>query len=250
MRKSALWMMLPFAFLLLRPALAGGAPHYLLPVPASVEFRSGRLPLDGQLRIFVSGYSDARLQRAVDRAVSRLERRTGITLSHALTKDSEAAILVITAKGPGEAIQGVEEDETYELQVTPQQAGLRAPTVVGVLRGLETLLQLVETDGSGYYFAAASIHDKPRFPWRGLLLDPARHFLPVAVIERNLDAMAMVKLNVLHWHLSDDEGFRVESHRYPRLQELGLRRAVLHAGANPRSCRLRARSGHPRGAGV
>ncbi|MGO8813291.1 MAG: beta-N-acetylhexosaminidase [Terriglobia bacterium] len=221
MRKPALWMMLPFTLLFLRPARAAGAPNDLMPVPASVEFNAGRLRLDGSFRVSVTGYSDARLQRAVDRAVARLERRTGFTLSHEVLKGSIAATLIVTANGPGEAIQGVEEDETYELQVTPQQASLRAPTVVGVLRGLETLLQLVETDGSGYYFAAASIHDQPRFPWRGLLLDPARHFLPVAVIERNLDAMAMVKLNVLHWHLSDDEGFRIESHRYPRLQELG-----------------------------
>lgn len=222
MRKFASWMMtLVFPLLVVRPVLAEDAQHYLMPMPASVEFSSGRLGLDGNFRVSVAGFSDARLQRAIDRVVARLERRTGFTLSHEVTKDSTAATLVITAKGPGEAVQGLEEDESYELQVTPQQASLRAPTVVGVLRGLETLLQLMDADANGYYFATASIHDQPRFAWRGLLLDPARHFLPVALIERNLDAMAMVKLNVLHWHLSDDEGFRIESHRYPLLQKLG-----------------------------
>ena len=83
------------------------------------------------------------------------------------------------------------------------------------------------------------IEDRPRFPWRGLMLDVSRHWMPVEVVERNLDAMAAVKLNVFHWHLSDDQGFRVESRRYPRLQQLGsdghyytqdeIRRVVAYA---------------------
>src|SRR5262249_3573721 len=66
-----------------------------------------------------------------------------------------------------------------------------------------------------------TIRDKPRFAWRGLLIDCCRHFQPVEVIKRNLDGMAAVKLNVLHWHLSEDQGFRVESKRFPRLHQMG-----------------------------
>jgi hexosaminidase len=98
---------------------------------------------------------------------------------------------------------------------------LASPTVVGALRGLETLLQLVAADSAGFYLPAVHIEDVPRFPWRGLLVDACRHFEPVEVIERTLDGMAAVKLNVLHWHLSEDQGFRVESLRYPRLQGKG-----------------------------
>ena len=65
------------------------------------------------------------------------------------------------------------------------------------------------------------IEDHPRFAWRGLMMDVSRHFMPVETVERNLDAMAAVKLNVLHWHLSDDQGFRVESRLHPRLQLMG-----------------------------
>ena len=65
------------------------------------------------------------------------------------------------------------------------------------------------------------VEDRPRFPWRGLMLDVSRHWMPLAVVERNLDAMAAVKLNVFHWHLSDDQGIRVESKRFPKLQEMG-----------------------------
>src|SRR6185295_16801288 len=100
-------------------------------------------------------------------------------------------------------------------------AVLKAQTVVGVLRGLETFLQLLDGDRAGYFIPAVSIQDKPRFPWRGLLIDVGRHFEPLDVLKRNLDGMAAVKLNVLHWHLSEDQGFRVECKRYPRLHQMG-----------------------------
>ena len=66
-----------------------------------------------------------------------------------------------------------------------------------------------------------SIQDKPRFAWRGLMIDVSRHWQPVEVIKRNIDGLAAVKMNVFHWHLTDDQGFRVESKRFPKLQEMG-----------------------------
>src|SRR5204863_3755159 len=96
-----------------------------------------------------------------------------------------------------------------------------APTVVGALHGLETLLQLIDADRDGYYLPGVSIQDQPRFPWRGLLIDVGRHYEPMEVLKRNLDAMAAVKLNVLHWHLTEDQGFRIESKKFPELTGLG-----------------------------
>jgi hexosaminidase len=90
-----------------------------------------------------------------------------------------------------------------------------------VLRGLATLLQLVDMDDSGTFIPVVWIQDEPRFPWRGLLIDACRHWMPIEVIKRNLDGMAAVKLNVLHWHLSEDQGFRVECKSFPKLHELG-----------------------------
>jgi hexosaminidase len=98
---------------------------------------------------------------------------------------------------------------------------LRAPTSIGALRGVETFLQLISGDAHGFFIPAVEIQDKPRFKWRGLLIDVGRHFEPVEVIKRQLDGMAAVKLNVLHFHLSEDQGFRVESRKYPKLHELG-----------------------------
>ena len=132
-----------------------------------------------------------------------------------------AASVVISVDGPGQAVQGLDEDESYTLDITAQGAHLHAATDVGAMRGLETLLQLVQSDGRGFWLPLVSIQDAPRFKWRGLMIDCSRHFEPVGVIERTLDAMAAVKMNVFHWHLSDDQGFRIESKIYPKLTGLG-----------------------------
>ena len=192
----------------------------LMPVPKSLTLGEGRLRLDSSFSVAFAPEGDARLARAVTRAMERLARRTALTLSTVPVSDSNGG-LGIAALASGEPVQTEAEDESYTLHITPERATLGAPTVVGVLRGLETLLQLVTTDSVGFYFPAVHIEDAPRFPWRGLLVDAGRHFEPVEVIERTLDGMAAVKLNVLHWHLSEDQGFRVQSLRYPLLQGKG-----------------------------
>ena len=87
--------------------------------------------------------------------------------------------------------------------------------------GRLAVLRADDRAAEGFQVPAVHIEDRPRFPWRGLMMDVSRHWMPVEVVKRNLDAMAAVKLNVFHWHLSDDQGFRVESKRYPKLQEAG-----------------------------
>ncbi len=193
----------------------------LMPVPLAVQFHTGRLKIDGNFRIAVAGYSDSRLERAADRAMRRLERRTGLEFARGLGQEASQATVVIQCKAAGEAAQSIDEDESYSLEVNQSQATLTASTVVGALRGLETLLQLIEADRAGYFLPAVSIQDRPRFAWRGLLIDVARHFQPVEVLRRNLDAMAAVKMNVLHLHLTDDQGFRIESRKYPKLHQMG-----------------------------
>ncbi|MFI5238342.1 MAG: beta-N-acetylhexosaminidase [Gemmatimonadales bacterium] len=192
----------------------------LMPAPSSVTVHVGGLTIDSTFSIAVVHHTDARLQRAIARMIPRLEYRTGIPMSHEIAGDSIGATLTIDCDGPGEAIQGYDEDESYSIESGPTSIKLHAATTVGVIRGLETVLQLVEADSSRYFIPSVSITDTPRFKWRGLLVDVSRHFEPVSAIERTLDGMAAVKLNVLHWHLSDDQGIRVESKRYPKLQKL------------------------------
>ncbi len=198
-----------------------GQENNLMPQPAELTRGEGRLAIDGSFRIALEGYTEPRLEAAVQRLLLRLTRQTGIPVNDEVSKDPSKATLVIHCDHAGEPVQTVREDESYRLEVTPQQGRLAAPTPVGALRGIETFLQLVDLDKSGFGAPAVKIVDRPRFPWRGLMIDASRHWMPVPVIERNLDAMAALKFNVLHWHLSDDQGFRQESKRFPKLQGMG-----------------------------
>ncbi len=198
---------------------AQGMPG-LMPLPAHVEVADGQLRLDSAFTVSAPQFANDRLRDGIARALARLSARIGQPLGRTLRRQGPATLTVgVTAAG--EAIQTPEEIESYTLDVDSVGVVLSAPTVVGALHGLETLVQLVSGDSAGFHLPVVRIRDQPRFKWRGLLIDAGRHFMPPAVIRRTLDGMAVVKLNVLHWHLSDDQGFRVESRRYPRLQQLG-----------------------------
>ena len=172
--------------------------------------------LDSGFTVRVNGpKGDGRLERGVGRFLQRAGGMTGLLLNRGV------AGLTVSVQTSGEGVQSPTEDESYVLEVTSGGATLQARTTVGALRGLETALQLIGADSSGWFLPSVRIEDRPRFPWRGLLIDVSRHWQPPEVIKRQLDGMAAVKLNVLHWHLSEDQGFRVESRRYPRLHQLG-----------------------------
>ena len=219
MTKTNRYFLLTLIFLICGPLAM--AQHNLLPAPSSITFDNERLAIDGSFKVAIRGHSDARLQSAVARFVKRLEGRTVLSLAPGLALDDQSTTLIVQCDGPGQDIPSVTENESYSIDVTRRQALLHAPTVVGAIRGLETVLQLLETDRRGFYLSGVKIQDQPRFPWRGLLIDVGRHFEPVEVLKRNLDGMAAVKLNVFHWHLSEDQGFRVESKKYPKLHQLG-----------------------------
>lgn len=193
----------------------------LMPVPANLSWKTGRLYVIKTFTVAISGKTDERLKSYISRVMRRLEGRTIFEFSRDFSNDSANAQLLIETQSTGNAIPKLGDDESYNLEINEKQAKLTAPTTVGAMRGLETFLQLLERDKDGFYFPAASIQDKPRFPWRGLLIDSARHFQPMEVLKRNLDAMAAVKLNVLHWHLTEDQGFRVESKKFPELHLQG-----------------------------
>ena len=154
------------------------------------------------------------LRRLSDRSALFFDNSTFLQL-----EGRSMASMVVTAGRAGELVLG--EDESYRLTINSDGIALQAATDIGALRGLETFLQLLTLDENGVTVPEIAIYDEPRFPWRGLMIDSSRHFMPVAMVKRNLDGMAAVKLNVLHWHLVDDQGFRVESLAWPNLHELG-----------------------------
>ena len=193
----------------------------LMPVPMSVSWNAGRLPVTKTFSVAVQGETDERLRKYIFRAMRRLEGRTVLELSRELSNDAPTTALVIETRSAGNAIPKLGDDESYTLDISDKQAKLTAPTTVGAMRGLETFLQLLEGDKNGFYFPAVSINDRPRFAWRGLMIDSARHYQPVEVLKRTLDGMASVKLNVMHWHLTEDQGFRVETKKLPELHQMG-----------------------------
>jgi hexosaminidase len=192
----------------------------LMPLPANAQSGTGSMGMDSSFSVAFTGYTEPRLERAGERFLRQLARQTALPLSLRSAKTTKATLVVQTDQASKE-IQEVGEDESYVLEVTPTGAKLTAPTPLGAMHGLQTFLQLVDVSPAGFAAPALKIQDQPRFPWRGLMIDSARHFIPLDVIRRNIDGMEAVKMNVFHWHLSENQGFRAESRKFPKLHELG-----------------------------
>jgi hexosaminidase len=221
--------------LLLAP-FATAATFNLMPMPAKIVAAEGALSIHAMLRVTLTGDVDKRLESAANRLAMRIARQTGIPPIHGVSDP----LLTVDCKTASPEYPALSEDESYELTVSPSGAQITAPTTTGALRGMQTFAQLIASTPRGFEAPAVTVSDHPRYPWRGLMIDVSRHWMPVEVILRNLDAMAAVKLNVFHWHLSDDQGFRVASKRFPKLQQFGadglsysqdqVRRVVNYAG--------------------
>ncbi|MBM3312357.1 MAG: beta-hexosaminidase, partial [Candidatus Aminicenantes bacterium] len=205
-------------------AAAGGQADglTLMPVPSSVVLTEGKFRVTEDFSVSAVGENGLRARRAAARFMARLAGRTGLFLKQdflSLDEGEEGASFEYRYERPGDLLPG--EDESYAVTVSPDRVLLVARTDLGLLHGFETVLQLLAADRDGFFIPCVQVSDAPRYGWRGLLLDCARHFMPVEVIKRNLDGLAAVKMNVFHWHLTDYQGFRVESRVFPRLQERG-----------------------------
>ena len=192
--------------------------YNLMPWPQQISENNAPFKIDRKLTISIAGEDlKKRVANASVQFLRRLANRTGIFINTGFPVKGKKASIKISFDTISNL--SIESDEAYSLNINENTISIKAKTDVGALRALETLLQLVNFNQNGYYFEGVAIKDSPRFVWRGLMIDAARHFQPIAVLKRNLDAMASVKLNVFHWHLTDDQGFRVESKVYPKLQQ-------------------------------
>ncbi|WP_233080676.1 beta-N-acetylhexosaminidase [Rheinheimera soli] len=199
------------AFLWLSPVWAQPLP--LLPYPKQLELQQGEFVFTDQLKVQLPT-GQPELKTAVKRFIQQSHVKTRLDF----TKNDKAQLLIqLNATTTATARQM----ETYQLEVSNNQIRLSALHATGIKRGLQTLQQLIKQQANRTVVPALRIDDEPRFSWRGLLLDPARRFLPLTDIKRQLDLMAAVKLNVLHLHLTDDQGWRFESKVFPKLQQVG-----------------------------
>ena len=193
------------------PMLA--AMPLLMPQPASMRLDAGTLLLPPVVGVAVTGGTSQSTATALA-LLAQFQPQLQFKAAPPATAQLQIALRQhINIPGP-------DDDESYQLLINPQQVRLSAHSSTGVLYGLMTLSQLLQCDAKRCALPALEINDQPRFRWRGLLLDSARRFIPLADIRRTLDGMAAAKLNVLHWHLTDDQGWRIESTAYPKLQQL------------------------------
>jgi hexosaminidase len=202
-------------------AVEGPPTLNLMPVPAQLELGEAVIEINSEFSVTIEGDgATPRLRHGVQRMLRRLSDRSALFFDNPTflqLKGRSMAAMVVTAGRAGGLVLG--EDESYRLTITSDGTALQAATDIGALRGLETFLQLLTLDERGVTVPEIAIYDEPRFPWRGLMIDSSRHFMPVEMVKRNLDGMAAVKLNVLHWHLVDDQGVRVETLAWPKLHE-------------------------------
>jgi hexosaminidase len=207
----------------------------VIPRPAYVQRLDGEFPFSSDTPVVAR---DAVERAAARRFIGDLRAMHGVGL-HARTTGDHGIAFVIQHGASGNP-------EGYELSVTPEGASVRASDARGLYYGAVTLAQLVVADGqASLRIPGVRIADAPRFRWRGLMLDSARHMQSVGEIERLLDAMALHKLNTFHWHLTDDQGWRIEIRKYPKLTEVGgCRIPAGDAGVDPANGRLRPYCGH------
>ncbi|RTY84713.1 beta-N-acetylhexosaminidase [Flavobacterium sp. ZB4P23] len=193
----------------------------LMPWPQNIKLTAGTFALSKNFKVNITGNPNPRIFIGATNFLRRLDGRTGLFLEQSFlteVNESPEAELQINCVRNGKI--EINEDESYELEIASNQITINATSDLGALHGLETLLQLLQNNSTSYYFPVVEISDSPRFTWRGLMIDAARHFQPVDVIKRNLDAMASMKMNVFHWHLADDQGWRIELKNHPKLTEL------------------------------
>jgi hexosaminidase len=211
------------AFLLLAGCGSLGAtstpplPGALIPTPREAVQFPGEFELTTGTAIVVEGGPEA--ERVAGQFIGRLSTVLGIALQPHLKGPAPSghAVRLRLRPRPGST------PESYRLSVTPDSIELEAGDVAGLRYGTVSLWQLAAASATRgrAAIAAVRIDDAPRFRWRGLMLDSARHYQSPEFIERYLDWMALHKLNVLHWHLTDDQAWRLEIHRYPRLTDIG-----------------------------
>jgi len=188
----------------------------LMPFPQDLKTTTSVFSLNRPLCVIYRGARGERVDSGVERLMGRWARKTGLTLQE--EGDCKGYLVVDVKRNIALA---AEMDESYRIEVLDDSIMVSANTDIGALRAFSTLYQLHQVAGIEHHVPGAIIVDSPRFAWRGLLMDVCRHFMPKGVVLRQLNGMELVKMNVLHLHLTEDQGFRIESKKYPELHQQG-----------------------------
>ncbi len=224
--------MLPIVVAILASCSAEALPEVdplmIVPKPVRLESSGGTFPLADGVTLFFSP-GDGDLLNVAKRLQEYLAS-AGAKVSLRATSDTEppARNILLTTHGADPSLG----DEGYEMIIEPDRVLLRAPSATGLFWGTQTIRQMLLAS-DGRTLPCSRIWDKPRFQWRGSLLDCCRHFMTKDYVKRYIDLLALHKLNVFHWHLTEDQGWRIEIERYPELTRIGAWRgdgANRHGG--------------------
>lgn len=193
----------------------------VLPLPERIEYKEGTYTVPQKISIYEEG-----AVKTARYAVAELKKQFGITAKIVKSKETADWIVRNTALEP--------ESEHYQLLVTSSGVTINSSSEKGAFYGIQSLFQLMNaassTNHSPIKLVEQAITDSPRFSWRSLLLDEARFFKGEKEVKRLLDVMAQLKMNVFHWHLTDDQGWRIEIKKYPKLTEVGSKRKDSQSG--------------------
>lgn len=200
----------------------------IVPKPARMERTQGVFPLDREARILVPE-GDEPLTAIGRRLAQVLKDTTGHPAEVVPSASATANQGIVLSTADAAAQLG---DEGYQLTVSPSAVLVRAPKPAGVFYAVQTLCQMIvrrpgpnQPGAASWAIPCATIEDRPRFAWRGMHLDVARHFFDKEFVKRYIDHLATYKINVFHLYLTDDQGWRIEIKRYPRLTEVGAWRS-------------------------
>ena len=202
--------------------------YNLIPFPARFAGQNGQFTLTVNTRVVVTPATDASVRAVAQTFVSQAKTANGLALtvmpaSPALTKGAHIFLSINKKLNLG--------DEGYKLTVTPGRVLAEASTPKGLFYAVQTMRQLLPVSQSTpTTMPACAITDKPRYGYRGLMLDVGRNFMPVAFVKKFIDLMAMHKQNTFHWHLTDDQGWRIDIKKYPKLTQIGSKRAETIVG--------------------
>ncbi|KZN57583.1 hypothetical protein N473_06770 [Pseudoalteromonas luteoviolacea CPMOR-1] len=193
------------------PAWAAKSNLDLMPYPSSITQQEGSFNTSMPLRVYLPNLPKSHIQY--------LRQQLRNTFGNVrFTKNIERANIIFDTSGTSALHPSLNQSESYQLAINSTNIKIQAAQYWGINYALQTLKQLAFQFPS--QIPAMIIDDKPRFAWRGLMIDSARHFIPINIIKRQIDGMVSAKLNVLHWHLTDDQGWRFASVNYPKLQQL------------------------------
>ncbi|MCU0374537.1 MAG: family 20 glycosylhydrolase [Chitinophagaceae bacterium] len=201
--------------------LLQGQQHTIIPRPVEYFPGNGQFLLSGSTRVVFTEGSSSPLSQTVDWFKARLSKA-------GIEKEQSAGNTIQLTLLPGS--HNLHSNEGYRLSISDNIIKIEAKQPAGIFYAMQTLLQMVPVHNpSGVaVLQGCSIMDYPQFKWRGLMLDVSRHFFTVAEVKQYLDLMAACKLNVFHWHLTDDNGWRIEIKSYPKLTQIGGCRVVRH----------------------